>query len=101
MDEKEQLQDHEQRIQRLEDGQDDIRHRMDNLSEEVKRGNISNDKANEFLMKQNMHITDLLGGIQQKKQEVHKWTWKAIFQLAVTAGSIATIISFLLSHFLK
>ncbi|GEB78440.1 hypothetical protein [Sporolactobacillus inulinus] len=52
-------------------------------------------------MKQNMHITDLLGGIQQKKQEVHKWTWKAIFQLAVTAGSIATIISFLLSHFLK
>lgn len=101
MDAETQLKDHEIRITKLEDGQDDIRQRMDNLSDEVKRGNISNDESNKFLREQNNRMLGMLGGIEQKKQEVHKWTWKAISQLAIAAGSIATIISFLLSHFLK
>ena len=93
MDDHEQIQDHENRIRKLEDSTDDMRQRLDNLSDEVKKGNASNNQANEFLMKQNMHITDILGGIQQKKQEGHIVSWQSTGKIAMAVSAVVGLVT--------
>ncbi|EST11253.1 hypothetical protein [Sporolactobacillus laevolacticus] len=93
----ERLEDHEKRIHRLEDGQDDIRQRMDKLSDEVKRGNISNDESNKYLREQNTEVIRMLGGIQQKKQEAHIVTWQSAGKIAVTVGAIVSLATLIIN----
>lgn len=97
----ERIEDHEKRIERLEGGQEKLDAKIQKLSEQITEGNARNDESNKFLREQNNRMLGMLGGIEQKKQEAHIWTWKAIGKLAVTAGGIASIISVIVSYFLK
>lgn len=101
MDEREQLQDHEQRIQRLEDGQHQLNDKIDGLTEQIKDGNIRNEENNKYLREQNVHVIDMLGGIQQKKQEAHIATWQSAGKIAVTVGAVVSLVTVVVNILFK
>jgi chromosome segregation ATPase len=92
------IEDHETRIHRLEDGQSDIRQRISDLSDQIKEGNSRNDENNKFLREQNSQMLSMLGGIQQKKQEVRVWTWQAIGKIAVTVGGVVSVVTIVVNY---
>jgi hypothetical protein len=99
VDTQEQLKDHEKRIERLEDGQEDIKARISSLSDQIKDGNARNDESNKYLREQNTEVIRMLGGIQQKKQEAHIWTWQAISKLAIPIGGVVTLATIIVNYF--
>ncbi|WP_100488542.1 hypothetical protein [Sporolactobacillus pectinivorans] len=99
MDVETRIEDHEARIHRLEDGQDDIRDRINSLSDQIKDGNARNDESNKYLREQNTEVIRMLGGIQQKKQEAHISIWQAIGKLAIPIGGVVTLATILVNFF--
>lgn len=98
MDVEDRIEDHEERIHRLEDGQNDIRQRISDMSDQIKEGNSRNDENNKFLREQNSQMLSMLGGIQQKKQEARVWTWQAIGKIAVTVGGIVSVVTIVVNY---
>ncbi|MCO7177006.1 hypothetical protein ACFP7A_01160 [Sporolactobacillus kofuensis] len=99
MDTTERLENHEKRIEQLEGGQEKLDAKIQKLSDQILDGNARNDESNKFLREQNSKMLTMLGGIQQKKQEAHIWTWKAIGKIAVTVGGVASVISIIVNYF--
>lgn len=95
----ERLENHEKRIEKLEGGQEKLDAKIQKLSDQILDGNARNDESNKFLREQNSKMLTMLGGIQQKKQEAHIWTWKAIGKIAVTVGGVASVISIIVNYF--
>ncbi|MFT8928544.1 MAG: hypothetical protein ABF969_04325 [Sporolactobacillus sp.] len=93
------IEDHEKRIERLEGGQEKLDTKIQKLSDQILDGNARNDESNKFLREQNSKMLTMLGGIEQKKQEVHIWTWKAIGKLAIPIGGMVTLASILVNYF--
>lgn len=89
----ERIEDHEERIHRLEDGQNDIRERITDLSDQVKEGNVRTDENNKYLRSQNTEVIRMLGGIQQKKQEKHIVSWQSTGKIAMAVSAVVGLIT--------
>jgi hypothetical protein len=95
----ERIENHEKRIERLEGGQEKLDAKIQKLSDQILDGNARNDESNKYLREQNNKMLAMLGGIKQKKEEAHIWTWKAIGKIAVTVGGVVSVVSIIINYF--
>ncbi|MDF2519036.1 MAG: hypothetical protein K0R59_4332 [Sphingobacterium sp.] len=99
MNTEEKLDNHEKRIHHLETAQKDFKEQIKELSDQIRIGNARNDESNKYLREQNTEVIRMLGGIQQKKQEAHIWTWKAVGKIAVAVGGVVSVVSIIINYF--
>jgi predicted RNase H-like nuclease (RuvC/YqgF family) len=96
----EQVQDHEKRIVILENNQHEMKSKMDELSREVKEGNMKSEKDNQFIREQNqLLLTNVIGvqnKIDERKHESHmldkRNMWRLVF-LFFGAGGVGSVIA--------
>ncbi|MFS0560149.1 hypothetical protein AB1K91_05370 [Terribacillus sp. 179-K 1B1 HS] len=109
MEETAMLHDHEERISKLEQGQEAIKQQMNDLSRQVADGNTKIEQDNKFLREQNQNMIEKLVGINNKMHErkhelrlIDKQNfWKLTLAIGGSAGALYSVIQALLQYLAK
>jgi hypothetical protein len=105
MEEEVMLNDHERRIVNLEQGQEEIKEQMGNLSRQVSAGNTKAEKDNTYLREQNdkmfEKIIELNTRSRDQKHELKLLDKQNLWKLVITIGGSVSIIQLIVDYFTK